>query len=95
MKPTAKQLAYLKALAEQTATTFSYPQTSAQASAQIRRLQAQPHSTAGERARERQAVQRDLTQRPEDATAIRAGRDVRGYGSTARWAHTPNDERWS
>jgi hypothetical protein len=87
VKPTRKQLAYLKSLAEQTGTTFAYPTTSAQASAEIRRLQTQPRSGAGERARER----RDVAERPDDAAAVRIGRDVRGYGSSARWAHTPDD----
>jgi NAD(P)-dependent dehydrogenase (short-subunit alcohol dehydrogenase family) len=31
-------------------------------------------------------VQRDLAERPDDATAIRA-RDVRGYGSKCQWSH--------
>ena len=35
-------------------------------------------------------LRRDLQIRPTDATAVRA-RDVRGYGSSARWAHTPDD----
>jgi hypothetical protein len=92
MKPTTKQLAYLKSLADSTATTFTYPQTSAQASAQIRRMKARPRSSAGERTREHRDVQRDLAERPQDAAAVRVGRDVRGYGSSARWAHTPDDE---
>jgi hypothetical protein len=89
LKPTPKQLAYLKRLAEQTATTFTYPTTSAQASAEIRRLKARPRSGPGEQARERRDVQRDLAERPDDAAAIRR-RDVSGYGSSARWAHTPD-----
>jgi Protein of unknown function (DUF3072) len=91
VKPTHKQLAYLKSLAEQTGTTFTYPTTSAQASAEIRRLQAQPRSSAGERTRERRDIARGLAERPDDAAALRIGRDVRGYGSSARWAHTPDD----
>jgi len=91
VKPTRKQLAYLKSLADQTGTTFAYPRTSAQASAEIRRLQTQPRSGAGERTRERRDVQRDLAERPRDAVAVRIERDVRGYGSSARWAHTPDD----
>jgi hypothetical protein len=90
MKPTPKQLAYLKTLAARTGTTFPYPATSSQASGEIRRLQALPRSGAGERARERREVQRDLAERPSDATAIRAN-DVRGHGSSARWAHRPVD----
>jgi len=86
MKPTRKQLAYLRTLAEQTATTFAYPATSAEASAEIQRLKAIPRSRAGDAQRDRRAVQRDLTNRPDDATAIR-DRDVRGYGSNCRWSH--------
>jgi len=91
MKPTPKQLAYLKSLADATATTFTYPKSSAQASAEIRRIKARPRSSTGERTRERRDVQRDLAERPQDAAAVRIGRDVRGYGSSARWAHTPDD----
>jgi len=83
-------LAYLRTLAEQTATTFAYPATSAEASAEIQRLKTIPRSRAGDAQRDRRAVQRDLTNRPDDATAIR-DRDVRGYGSSARWAHHPTD----
>jgi hypothetical protein len=56
VKPARKQLAYLKSLAEQTATTFTYSTTSAQASAEIRSLKTQPRSVAGERGRERRDV---------------------------------------
>jgi hypothetical protein len=91
MKPTRKQLAYLKGLADQTGTSFTYPHTTAQASAEIRRLQARPRSSAGEHTRERRHVQRELVERPQDASAIRVGRDVRGYGSSACWAHIPDD----
>jgi hypothetical protein len=92
MKPTRKQLAYLRKLAEKTGTTFAYPETRAQASAEIQRLQARPRSGVGDARRERRAVQRDLQIRPDDATAVRA-RDVRGYGSSARWAHRPIDDQ--
>jgi len=91
MKPTPRQLAYLKSLAEATTTTFTYPKSSAQASAEIRRIKARPRSSTGERTRERRDVQRELAERPQDAAAVRVGRDVRGYGSSARWAHTPDD----
>jgi len=91
MKPTPRQLAYLKSLAEATATTFTYPKSSAQASAEIRRMKARPRSSTGERTRERHDVQREFAGRPQDAAAVRVGRDVRGYGSSARWAHTPDD----
>jgi hypothetical protein len=91
MKPSPKQLAYLRSLATSTGTTFSYPATSAAASAEIKRLKQRSRSSAGDQMRDRRAVQRDLQERPDDATAIRA-RDVRGYGSSARWAHRPTDD---
>jgi hypothetical protein len=91
MKPTAKQLAYLRSLAARTGTTFAYPATSAVASAEIRRVRALPASSAGEVRHERRDVQCALQDRPDDATAICA-HDVRGYGSAARWAHTPDDQ---
>ena len=91
MKPTPKQLAYPKALADKTGTTFAYPATKTEASAEIRRLQSRPASLRGDRARDTRAVQRDLADRPGDQTAVRA-RDVRGYGSSARWAHRPVDD---
>ena len=90
MKPTPKQLAYLKSLAEQTGTTFTYTRSKAQASREIQRLRALPSSVAGDALRERRDVQRDIAERPDDATAIRHT-DVRGHGSSARWAHRPED----
>jgi hypothetical protein len=90
-KPTPKQLKYLRALADKTGTSFAYPQTINDASTEITRLKALPRSGAGDAQRERHAVQRHLQTRPDDATAIRE-RDVTGYGSTARWAHRPNDQ---
>jgi hypothetical protein len=85
MKPTSKQLAYLRALAERTGTTFTPPTTSSEASSEIRRLRALPSSSPSERTRERRQVQHDLAERPDDATAIRA-RDLRGYGSKCQWS---------
>jgi hypothetical protein len=43
--PTRKQLAFLRALAQRTGTTFSYPRTRRQASRQIAQLLARPIST--------------------------------------------------
>jgi hypothetical protein len=85
MKPTRRQLAYLRSLATQTATTFTYPATSAAASCEIQRLRALPRAGAGDARREQRDVQRALHERPDDATAIRA-RDVRGYGSKCQWS---------
>ncbi len=90
MKPTAKQLAYLRTLAQQTATTFTYPATATQASAEIRRLKTLAPSSAGDARREQREVQDELATRPDDAAAVKA-HEITGYGSTARWG-TPTDQ---
>ena len=93
-KPTPKQLRYLRQLAERTATTFAMPTDIEQASAEITRLLKLTPSSRADRTREKRAVQRDLAERPDDATAIRST-DVVGYGSSTRWAHRPDDEQRS
>ena len=90
--PTRKQLAYLRSLANRSGTTFTYPRTSAQASAEIKRLQALGQSSAAERTREQRAVQRDLTERPDDASQVRSD-ELSGYGSSARWATDASEDR--
>lgn len=89
MKPTRKQLAYLKTLADRSGQTFTYPQTAAQASSEIERLKGAKATPSLERKREKRALERDFDQRAElDASSYR-NCDVRGYGSEARWAHSP------
>ncbi len=90
MKPTAKQLRYLRDLAQATGTTFTPPKTVAEASREIARLKARPISSPADRARERRRVQDDLARAPHDAVRHRPD-DTRGHGSTARWAHHPED----
>ena len=92
LKPTRKQLKYLRVLADKTGTSFAYPKTIDDASVEIERLKALPRSGRGDQRRERRDVQRAMQERPDDATAIRA-RDVRGYGSSARWTHRPSDNQ--
>lgn len=83
-KPTAKQLAYLRALAERTGQTFAYPRTKRQASQEIRRLRGQRPSPRADRIRERREISDDLATRTGDAARIR-GSEITGYGSTATW----------
>ena len=85
MEPTAKQLAFLRALAQRTGETFTYPRTREQASNEIRRLQQRKPSNRAERFLDRRDVVRDLQTRPRDATRVR-DREITGYGSSARWA---------
>ena len=55
--PTRKQLTFLRALANRTGTTFAYPKTRRQASAQIAQLLGRPVSTQLELELDRVAVQ--------------------------------------
>jgi Protein of unknown function (DUF3072) len=84
-RPSAKQLSYLRTLADRTGQTFAYPHTCAQASAEIRRLKAATPSTRLERALERREISDAIARGPENAASVDLDRDVGGYGSTATW----------
>jgi hypothetical protein len=82
-QPTGRQLAYLKALAVRTGQTFTWPQTRAQASREIRRLRAVRGSgfTFGEL--DAEPATRDARH---DAPAVRS-KEIAGYGANCRWLH--------
>ena len=82
--PSTKQLNYLKALAQRAGQTFQWPQTSAQASREIRRLKGIRPSTELERAIERFG-DTQATEAAQDATVIH-GFEIVGYGSSATWS---------
>ena len=89
-KATAKQLRYLKALADQTGQSFTYPTNLSAASTEIRRLKqttaaGDPTLQRDSAHRERRDISRALTQDAAGATAIRPD-ETTGYGSSARWA---------
>lgn len=82
--PTPRQLAYLRLLAERTGQTFTPPKTIGQASREIRRLQAQPHSTGADLAAERRHA-RDQSDEDVYATAPLPD-EISGFGSShATW----------
>jgi hypothetical protein len=81
-RPSAKQLAYLKALAQRTATSFTYPHDRAEATREIERLRRLP--AAG-----RTNHGDDLDQHVY-ATAPQL-EENRGYGSECRWLHHTQD----
>jgi hypothetical protein len=84
-KPTRRQLNYLRALANRTGQTFTYPRTRREASREIERLkQAQP-STPIERKLERKDIADAVARGQEDAPRIQPG-EVTGYGSNCRWS---------
>lgn len=82
--PSAKQLRYLKSLAAQRGESFTYPATSAEASAEIDRLLARRRGSYVERRIEREQVSRDMAARG-GAAAVRDS-EIVGYGSSAHWA---------
>ena len=83
--PTAKQLAYLRALAERTGQTFATPRTSREASAEIRRLEAAPAETRFARRMERDEIADAIAAGPQDSARV-ARSELVGYGSTATWS---------
>jgi hypothetical protein len=92
MRPTAKQLAYLRSLAQRTGETFTYPSTSAEASREISRLTGRPRSSRSDIAQDRRAVADAMAEHPDDSTRVRAD-EVSGHGSSARWAGDPPHRR--
>lgn len=82
--PTERQLRYLRVLAANTATSFTYPSTRAQASRQIdrlRKLEVQPSAPI---------LERDGVDEEElfYATAVHAS-ELSGWGSTCSWRTRP------
>ena len=83
--PTAKQLAYLRALAERTGQTFAMPRTRTDASAEIRRLKATPAGRRVERRIERDEIADATAAGPIDSARVIPS-EVTGHGSTATWS---------
>lgn len=88
--PSPRQLTYLKALAKRTGQTFTYPHTSAEASAQIRRLKAV--KTIGFTFAELEAEQ--AARQANDDVPVMLGASIRpheiaGWNSTATWSRRP------
>jgi hypothetical protein len=82
--PTARQLAYLRALAERAGQTFATPRTSRDASAEIRRLRAVPAESQLERRIERGEIAEAISTGPQDGVRVTRN-EVTGYGSSATW----------
>ena len=80
-KPSAKQQAYLRSLAQKTGTSFTPPKTRSEASREIDRLKALTASPRHERQADRKAVQ----QAPRGGDTRVRDTEVEGYASTATW----------
>jgi hypothetical protein len=90
-KPTSRQLAYLKSLADRTGQTFTYPKTSRQASAEINRLKQAKPSSRTERYVERKLIADQIATGPLDAARVRED-EIHGRGSSATWMHNREQE---
>lgn len=84
-RPTPKQLRELRRLADATGTTFTPPRTRREASRAIASMRRRTRTGRAERSRERDDVVRGVR----SGTLASAPREdeIRGYGSSARWAH--------
>jgi hypothetical protein len=83
-RPSARQLRYIRDLANSKGETFIYPQTRAQASAEIDRLKRRRRSASSDRRRESSELSRELAAGPADAAAVRP-EEISGFGSRATW----------
>ena len=84
--PTPRQLSYLRALADRTGLTFTYPRTSTDASREIARLKAVMPSSRVERAVERfDLVAENAAREANCDVAIRPA-EIVGWGSHATWS---------
>lgn len=81
--PSTKQLRYLRGLAEQRGESFTYPQTAAEASAEIERLKSRRTGSRLDRQLDRIAISRAMAERGDSAAV--AEDEIVGYGSSARW----------
>jgi hypothetical protein len=89
-KPSRKQLSYLRSLADRNGQTFSYPRTTAEASAEIDRLKRAPRQSRSERRYEHKLIA-DQVAKGLNNTAVRSD-ETSGYGSEATWRQNRQPE---
>jgi hypothetical protein len=91
--PTARQLSYLKRLADRTGQTFTYPHTTGQASAEIHRLKTTQPSSRTERYVERKVISDQIATGPlRDGTRVRED-EISGHGRIATRSRPPPTSR--
>jgi hypothetical protein len=83
--PTRSQQNHLRRLAQRTGETFTPPSTSAEASAEIRRMERRGRSARADIAADRRTIAAGFDAAG-GATAVRDD-ELHGYGSSARWAN--------
>ena len=95
-RPTGKQQRYLRSLAQKTGTSFTPPQTKAEASREIERLRQLGASPGHERREDSEAVAKNHARRRNTCTAVRGDRvrlqlpvDALDPGLSAGGRHAP------
>ena len=91
IKPTPKQLRYLRTLAERTGTTFTIPRSVGEASRLIEAMKERKRTPRSDVQRERREVSHDMATRRGDAAQVRRD-ELSGYGSSATWTADPGEE---
>ena len=89
--PSRKQLNYLRALAEETGTSFSMPQTRRDAMQEIDRLKARSRSSPCERREDLRAVSQELAEQ-QPSSSVKDD-EILGHGSNCRWANGESEGR--
>lgn len=84
--PSARQLNYLKALANRTGQTFTYPKTSSDASREIQRLKTVRPTSRVELELERLDLAAERAARDANCDVPIRRSEIEGYGSTATWS---------
>jgi hypothetical protein len=84
--PSARQLNYLKALANRTGQTFTYPKTSRAASRAIQRLKTVRPTSRIELELERLDLAAEQAAREANCDVRVDLSEIEGYGSTATWS---------
>ena len=84
--PSARQVNYLKALANRTGQTFTYPRTSSDASRAIRRLKTVRPTSRVELEVERLDLAAEQAAREANCDVPIHRSEIEGYGSTATWS---------
>jgi hypothetical protein len=91
IKPTPRQLKYLRSLAERTGTTFTMPGSIGEAGRLIEQMQQRKPTPRDDLQRERHQVTKDMATRRGDAAQV-TPEELAGYGSSATWTADAGEE---
>jgi len=85
-RPTSRQLAYLRTLAQRTGQTFTWPSTRSAAGSEIRRLEMLPSANQVDREMERHDWAAEVAAREANCDVPIRPDELDGYGSRTTWS---------